>query len=79
MSYFGFKYLTLVPIQARLIDASLLSPVEVAWLDRYHKAVRARRRGGRAWRGVGKKGRARRKMERGKAMGVALAIAGAAA
>jgi len=36
----GFETLTLAPIDARLIDASRLTPEEAAWLDRYHKRVR---------------------------------------
>ncbi|MGL4281571.1 MAG: aminopeptidase P family protein [Albidovulum sp.] len=35
----GFETLTWVPIDRRLIDASLLSPAERAWLDSYHAAV----------------------------------------
>ncbi|KAG2437467.1 hypothetical protein HXX76_006117 [Chlamydomonas incerta] len=37
--YLGFQRLTLVPIQAKLIDASLLSPEEAAWVDAYHAEV----------------------------------------
>jgi Xaa-Pro aminopeptidase len=37
--YFGFDALTLVPIQTTMVDASLLSAEEVAWLDGYHAKV----------------------------------------
>lgn len=37
----GFAALTLVPIDRRLIDVTLLSPDERAWVDRYHDRVRA--------------------------------------
>ena len=36
---FEFEALTLVPFDQRLIDTSLLSPAEVAWLDDYHRRV----------------------------------------
>ena len=36
---FGFETLTLAPIDRRLIEASMLSPQEVAWLDGYHARV----------------------------------------
>ena len=38
----SFETLTLCPIERRLIDASLLSMAERAWLDGYHAHVRAR-------------------------------------
>lgn len=34
-----FKDLTLVPIQTKMIDATLITPEEEAWLDAYHKQV----------------------------------------
>ncbi|KAG2426134.1 hypothetical protein HYH02_014849 [Chlamydomonas schloesseri] len=37
--YLGFQRLTLVPIQAKLIGASLLSAEEAAWVDGYHQEV----------------------------------------
>jgi Xaa-Pro aminopeptidase len=37
----GFETLTLVPIDRRLIDASLLTPDEVRWIDSYHARVAA--------------------------------------
>eukprot|EP00741_Cyanophora_paradoxa_P004877 tig00000841_g4732.t1 len=40
--YLTFEYLTLVPIQRKLIDVSLLTPPERAWVDAYHADVRAR-------------------------------------
>uniref|UniRef100_A0AAV1UUJ8 Xaa-Pro aminopeptidase n=1 Tax=Peronospora matthiolae TaxID=2874970 RepID=A0AAV1UUJ8_9STRA len=35
-----FETLTMVPIQQKLIDESLLTPEEVQWLNAYHKDVR---------------------------------------
>lgn len=40
--YLGFERLTLVPIQTKMVDASLMSPQEVAWLDNYHAEVRGK-------------------------------------
>ncbi|KAL8434912.1 hypothetical protein Efla_000723 [Eimeria flavescens] len=37
--FLQFSTLTLVPIQAKMIDLSLLTPQEVAWLDAYHAEV----------------------------------------
>ncbi|PNH10857.1 putative Xaa-Pro aminopeptidase P [Tetrabaena socialis] len=37
--YLGFARLTLVPLQAKMIDTGLLSPEEVAWVDAYHHEV----------------------------------------
>lgn len=37
-----FETLTLCPIDARCIDASLLRPDEIAWLNHYHATVRER-------------------------------------
>lgn len=37
----GFETLTLVPIDRRLIDAKLLSPSELAWINAYHARVAA--------------------------------------
>jgi Xaa-Pro aminopeptidase len=37
----GFETLTLAPIDRRLIDAGLLSPDEIDWLDAYHARVLA--------------------------------------
>lgn len=39
-AYFGFSVLTLVPIQTKMVDYSLMTPAEVAWLDAYHAKVR---------------------------------------
>jgi Xaa-Pro aminopeptidase len=36
----AFETLTLAPIDARLIEASLMTPAEIAWLDAYHVRVR---------------------------------------
>ncbi|MGE3150095.1 MAG: aminopeptidase P family protein [Pseudorhodoplanes sp.] len=37
----AFETLTLAPIEANLIDVSLLDPAERAWIDAYHRRVRA--------------------------------------
>ncbi|MEO8652267.1 MAG: aminopeptidase P family protein [Hyphomicrobiaceae bacterium] len=37
----GFETLTLVPIDRRLVDAALLGPTGVRWLDAYHARVAA--------------------------------------
>ena len=37
----GFKTLTLVPIDRRLIEPGMLSRAEIAWLDAYHARVAA--------------------------------------
>jgi Xaa-Pro aminopeptidase len=37
----GFETLTLVPIDTRAVDASLMTAEEIAWLDAYHARVRA--------------------------------------
>ena len=39
--YLGFEPLTFVPIGRRLIEKSLLTDSEIAWLDAYHDQVRA--------------------------------------
>lgn len=41
VSYLTFNSLTVVPIQAKLIDLSLLHASEIAWLNAYHQSVRA--------------------------------------
>lgn len=38
-SYFAFEGLTMCPIQTKLIDLSLLSAVEVDWVNAYHQQV----------------------------------------
>jgi Xaa-Pro aminopeptidase len=38
----AFEALTLAPIDRRLIEPALLTPDEIAWLDRYHAEVRRR-------------------------------------
>jgi Xaa-Pro aminopeptidase len=40
--YLGFETLTFVPLDRRLIEKRLLTADEVAWIDAYHAAVRAR-------------------------------------
>jgi Xaa-Pro aminopeptidase len=37
--YLEFETLTLAPIELRLVDPTLLTPAERAWLDGYHKRV----------------------------------------
>jgi Xaa-Pro aminopeptidase len=39
--YLGFETLTFVPLDRRLIDKSLLTAEEIAWVDGYHAQVRA--------------------------------------
>lgn len=39
--FLSFETLTLAPIDQRLIDTALLSPVECAWVDAYHARVLA--------------------------------------
>ena len=39
----GFDNLTLVPIQTKLIEPSLLTAGEEAWLDDYHRQVSSTR------------------------------------
>jgi Xaa-Pro aminopeptidase len=40
--FLGFETLTLCPIDTRCIDMSLMRGDEVAWLNDYHRSVRAR-------------------------------------
>jgi Xaa-Pro aminopeptidase len=40
--FLGFETLTLCPIDTRCLDSSLLRGDEVAWLNDYHRSVRAR-------------------------------------
>jgi hypothetical protein len=35
----GFDRLTHIPIQKKLIDKSLLTEIEIKWLNQYHKDV----------------------------------------
>ncbi|XP_024019004.1 probable Xaa-Pro aminopeptidase P [Morus notabilis] len=39
IEYLGFEKLTFVPIQAKLIDLTLLSAEEITWLNDYHSQV----------------------------------------
>jgi Xaa-Pro aminopeptidase len=39
--YLGFETLTFVPLDRKLIDTSLLTADEIAWVDAYHAKVRA--------------------------------------
>ncbi|XP_008802675.2 aminopeptidase P2 isoform X1 [Phoenix dactylifera] len=39
IGYLGFEKLTFVPIQSKLVDVSLLSPMEINWLNDYHSQV----------------------------------------
>jgi Xaa-Pro aminopeptidase len=36
----GFETLTMAPIHRGLVDVTLLTPDEIAWLDAYHARVR---------------------------------------
>jgi Xaa-Pro aminopeptidase len=36
----GFEPLTLIPLDARLIDKKLLTTEEEAWIDEYHQRIR---------------------------------------
>ena len=36
----GFEAISLAPIALDLVDASLLTDIEIAWLDGYHAEVR---------------------------------------
>lgn len=45
ISFLGFKRLTMVPIQTKMIDMSLMKDVDVQWLDAYHQEVSAGRNG----------------------------------
>ena len=56
--YFAFRPLTLVPIQAKLADAALMTPSEIGWLDAYHARVREGRVESAAWGEGGGAGRA---------------------
>eukprot|EP01062_Namystynia_karyoxenos_P028145 TRINITY_DN21386_c0_g1_i1.p1 TRINITY_DN21386_c0_g1~~TRINITY_DN21386_c0_g1_i1.p1 ORF type:complete len:711 (+),score=235.00 TRINITY_DN21386_c0_g1_i1:94-2226(+) len=38
--FIGFEQLTVVPLDAKLIDPGLLTPAEVRWVDNYHNTVR---------------------------------------
>lgn len=40
-AYLGFETLTFVPLDRKLIDTSLLTADEIAWVDDYHARVRA--------------------------------------
>ena len=51
---FGFETLTFAPIDLRLVEASIMTEQEIAWLDRYHAEVRDKLSAGldekdRAW------------------------------
>lgn len=37
--YLGFEHVTMCPIQSTLVDASLMAPWEIKWLDDYHAEV----------------------------------------
>jgi Xaa-Pro aminopeptidase len=37
INYFGFEHITLVPIQTKLIDISLMSSNEIKWVNSYHQ------------------------------------------
>ncbi len=33
----GFEHVTIVPVQLKLIEVSLLTPDEIKWVNEYHK------------------------------------------
>jgi len=37
--YLGFEHVTMTPMCKKLIDVSLLTPVEKEWLNAYHKEI----------------------------------------
>lgn len=37
--YLGFEHITLVPIQTKLIDTTILTKEELEWINSYHKEV----------------------------------------
>jgi hypothetical protein len=40
LQYLGFEAITFVPLQKKMIDVSLLTDKEIAWVNKYHKEVR---------------------------------------
>jgi Xaa-Pro aminopeptidase len=40
MDFLGFEHVTLVPLQRKLIDISLLSTEQLRWIDMYHAECR---------------------------------------
>ncbi len=38
--FLGFEVLTLIPIQAKMIDMTLMTQMEIEWLNSYHRRVR---------------------------------------
>jgi Xaa-Pro aminopeptidase len=53
--YYGFEHVTMVPMDKRLIDKSLLDDKEIQWINDYHKEVWAKisprvQKGGLAWK-----------------------------
>lgn len=36
--YYGFEHVTWVPIQTKLLDVSIMSPGELAWVDQYNQS-----------------------------------------
>lgn len=41
-TFMGFEPLTLVPIETKLMDTSMMTVAEVAWVNAYHATVRER-------------------------------------
>jgi Xaa-Pro aminopeptidase len=37
VKYYGFEHITIVPIQTKLIDVQLMSPVEIDWVNKYNQ------------------------------------------
>mmetsp|Transcript_1596 Transcript_1596/g.5724 ORF Transcript_1596/g.5724 Transcript_1596/m.5724 type:complete len:909 (-) Transcript_1596:993-3719(-) len=40
--YYGFSRLTHAPFQRKMIDVKMLTPTEIAWINKYHRDVRER-------------------------------------
>lgn len=41
-SFLGFERLTHIPIQKKLMDVSLLTDSEIAWINDYHASIRTK-------------------------------------
>ena len=41
-SFLGFERLTHIPIQKKLMDVSLLTDPEIAWINDYHNSIRVK-------------------------------------
>ena len=43
--FLGFEHVTMVPMCRKLIDTSIMTPTELAWLNAYHTAVLEKTKG----------------------------------